>query len=273
MRNRLLPELRIGIARQAVGLASVKGWLRTGVAGLAECPGTGSVEHDLLHLLEGCPVPRGLFRRRFASITAADSLARLFMVTPPHNATGRADLEAATAVRFQALYGEPAGQWVIQAFWHPNRPFPACALPAALHGGLLRIAADHELVLMTVAPRFVAAWNRWRRQLRPGAWFAVVGEDALTLAILSPHGVTSLRSTLLPLDCQADVDWIAAHVRREALVLGLPVPSLVQFCGALKGAQAGTVGTILFERFDALRAPALAGMDGPGIRLALCGAQ
>lgn len=273
MRNRLLPELRIGIARQAVGLALVKGWLRPGVTGLAECPRTGLVAHDLLHLLKGCPVPRGLFRHRFASITVADSLSRLFMVTPPHNAAGRADLEAATAIRFQALYGEPAGQWVMQAFWHPGRPFAACALPAALHGELVRIAAEHELVLMTVAPRFVVAWNRWRRQLRPGAWFAVVGEDALTLAILSPHGVTSLRSTLLPLDCQADVGWITAHVRREALVLGLPVPSLVQFCGHLKGAETGTVGAILFKRLDALQAPALAGMDGPGIRLALCGAQ
>lgn len=272
MRNLLFTQLHIGIGQRSMGMALCKGGLRPGMPRFIEHPRSGTEAHDLAHLLKSLPARSGFFRPRFASITIADSLVRLFMVTPPPNAAGRADLEAAAAIRFQTLYGGPPSQWTIQAPWHPGRAFLACALPAALHAVLLQGMAEHNLVLMEIAPRFVAVWNRWRRHIRLDTWFVVIEEDHLTLAILSGYNVTALRATRLPQPLYNLAHWLTAHLQCEALVLGFPLPALVQFCGYLVEALPEKCDGMVFQRLG-MRAPfAAPRADGPGIELALSGA-
>lgn len=272
MRNLLLTQLRIGIGQRSMGMALFKGGLRPGMPRLIEHPRSGTEAHDLAHLLKSLPVRSGFLRPRFASITIANSLVRLFMVTPPPNAAGQADLEAAAAIRFQALYGGLPGQWKIQASWHPGRAFPACALPAALHAVLLQGMAEHKLVLMEITPRFVAVWNRWRRHIRPDIWLVVIEDDHLTLAILSGYNVTALRATRLPQPLHNFAHWMTEHLQREALVLGFPLPALVQVCGHLVETLPEKCDGMVFQRLG-MRAPLAAPRaDGPGIELALSGA-
>lgn len=108
--------------------------------------------------------------------------------------------------------------------------------------------------------------------IRPHAWFAVLDEDQITLAVLSGYDVATVRSTRLPQPLHNIAHWIAKHVQREALVLGFPLPPLVQFCGRLDDPLLQTCDGMVFQRLDIRPRLAAPCADGPGIQLALSGA-
>jgi hypothetical protein len=171
------------------------------------------------------------------TIVLADDLARLWQVVPPRQAGRLSDLEAAAAMRFQALYGEPAAAWTIRAGWDPVQPFLAAALPRALLGALEQGAAVRQMPLLEIVPQFVAVMNRCAGALKPGAWFGVVHDRVLTLGA----GAT-VRAVALPDDVGAA--WLAEHLAREAMRLNLPVPERVQLWGDVPSAWSGAVGRL-----------------------------
>jgi hypothetical protein len=192
------------------------------------------------------------------SVTVGDEWARLFMVTPPHNSGRLQDFHGAAAMRFEALYGEGMGDWLVQADWQAREPFLACALPCSLLETLRQVAHDRALHLMSVMPQFAVVWNTWNRKLDSGAWFGLVHEHKLTLGAIAPAPrprLCAVRAMPIPSDGD-NPRWLAEQVARAALRLDLPAPSRLQLAGNRQRYWSDAGGTLALRNLDE---PAAAG--------------
>jgi len=235
MRRRFGQRLRLGVAASALALVQTSRW-----GGPAQLVGEqsyadgGTLREALAALLGagygGWPL----------TIVLSDELVRLWQVTPFAQTTCLADLEAAAALRFQRLYGEPAADWIVRAGWDARRPFLAAAMPRTLLAALEQGAAVHHLKLVEIVPQFVALLNRCASALGPGAWFGTVHDNVLTLGATDPGDAAALvavRAQALP--AAASAGWLAEHLAREALRLNLAAPSRLQLWGAVPPAWLG----------------------------------
>lgn len=170
------------------------------------------------------------------NFVVADELTRMWRVTPPAGAARMADLEAAAGLRFQALYGEAPSAWQLCADWNATQPFFAAAMPRALLAALRSAAGDCKLSIVAIEPRFVHAWNRSRRGLKPGAWYGHVQDDLLTLAATEAGGKQLRAIRPLPIPPGADQHWLTQTLQREALLLDMDVPQLLQVNGSAPAA-------------------------------------
>lgn len=231
MRRRFGQTLRIGVSRHAVSLLRCGGW-RGGTVALAEQAvvpgGDGFDAHGpaLRALLAdsghaGWPV----------SFVLDDTLVRLWQVTPPPLAGDLADLEAAAAVRFKILYGESAEAWHMTAGWDARQPFFAAAVPRALLTVLQHAAAEHGMAVVGIAPHFISAWNRWCGAFKAGAWFCLMHDRVLTIAAIDRRRLRAVRA--VPVPHGADHDWLTETMLREALLLDIAAPTLLQIGGRL----------------------------------------
>ncbi len=259
--------LQLGVSGGAVSLLRTSRWQRDRVDVLAEQP-VASAGHDVLG-----QALRALLQGRDVGgwpvcIVLADELCRLWQVTPPPQAARLADIEAAAALRFHALYGESPAAWQLTADWHAKNPFFAAAVPRALLALLDQVTQEHRLHAVQVVPHFVTAWNRWCRTLRAGAWFGQLHDNLLTLAAIDGKVLRAVRALQVP--AGADHYWLTQMLQREALLLGLDAPALVQLCGVLPAALAKPAGTgqIATARLDAGQGDHLSAAS----RLALAGA-
>jgi hypothetical protein len=185
------------------------------------------------------------------SVVLADELCRLWQVAPPPGAARLPDIEAAAALRFHALYGEGPAAWQVTADWHATEPFFAAAVPRTLLALVDAVALEHRLQVVQVVPHFVTAWNRWCRAIRPGAWFGQLHDGLLTVAAIEGRELRAVRALQVPPG--ADHYWLTQMLQREALLLGLGMPALVQLCGQLPAALArpAGVGHVPRARLDA----------------------
>jgi hypothetical protein len=233
MLRRFGQELRLGVARSGVALIKSSRWGRGPATVLAEvvldtgaADSAASLAQAVNEVLE-----LGAHDGGSLTIVLADELVRLWQVTPPLHATRLADLQAAAALRFQGLFGEPTADWQISAGWDAVHPFLAAALPRALYGALHLGAANYAMKVVEIVPQFIAVQNRWCRALRPGAWFGVVHDDVLTLGAVEGDAITAVRACAVP--GGADGPWLAEHLKREALRMSLPAPQHAQLWGSV----------------------------------------
>jgi hypothetical protein len=229
MRRRPGHALRVGLAPQGVALVRTNAWQRGQGAVLAERVfGRASQAeifgqlHQLLETLSpaGWPV----------SVVLSDELVRMWQVAPPPSTSRVSDLQAAAALRFQALFGAPASAWKISADWQAEQPFLAAAVPLTLLQQLQDAASAHRFHLVEIVPQFVAALNQWRKRRRARAWFGAVHNGVFTVAAFDDGALAALRATPVPVD--ADREWLDSFVARETLRLGLESPQCLQVCGA-----------------------------------------
>lgn len=256
MRKRFGQALRIGVASHGVALVKTSRWQGAPASVLAQHefsagvqPGIEATAQALRALLAdatcaGWPV----------TVVLADELVRIWQVTPPQGSTRLADLEAAAALRFQSLYGEPAANWALAAGWDAAKPFLAAAMSRPLLAVLEQAAAEHRFTLVEIVPQFVAALNQWRGALEADAWFGLVHGGVLTIAALGAGGVAAVRAAALP--DGAGADWLVEHIAREALRLNLPVPGQLQLCGPLPPGWQQASGQLVCSLLGAAHADA-----------------
>jgi hypothetical protein len=242
--------LRIDVSPHAVSVQRVGGWRLPGRA--AAAPHTlvsqqiaPSAEHPfdaianalraLLGELDVAGWPAGF--------VLADELTRMWRVTPPAGTARMADLEAAAALRFQSLYGEPPSAWQISADWDVLQPFFAAAVPRTLLAELNVVAQDCKLSIVAIEPRFVNAWNRSRSGLKQGAWFGHVHDSLLTLAAAEADGKSLRAIRPLPIPHSADHYWLTQTLQREALLLDMDAPQLLQVHGHVPAAWTAPVAS------------------------------
>lgn len=221
--------LRLGVARDGLALVRTGRWRGAphtlALARVDHSAGADALGPALRELLGGVACAGWPL-----SVVLADDLVRLWQVEPPPACSRMGDLEAAAALRFQALFGGSSAEWKIAADWDPLRPFLAAALPRALLSALEQAAHERRCHLVEAVPQFVAVLNQWRRMRRADAWFGLCHGGVLTLAAGSGAALAGVRAALVPPD--AGRDWLDAHVAREALRLGVAPPQRVQLCGA-----------------------------------------
>lgn len=243
MLRRIGHSLRLGIAADGLALLRVAGWPRAGAEVLALQPVEAGAP-DALAIGLRALLADGLPRGWPVSVVLADELVRLWQVPPPKGAARMGDLQAAAALRYQALFGAMPHDWRISADWDAAHPFLASAAPEPLLGLLEGLAREHRLHLVEVTPQFVAAMNAWRRERRPGAWFGLVHGGVLSLAAYEGRALAAVRTALIP--DGADRDWLEAHVAREALRVGVGRPERLQLCGAAPAGWASSAGRLKF---------------------------
>jgi hypothetical protein len=247
MRRTIGQSLRIDVSPHAVSVQRVGGWRLPGRAAapqtLATQQITPSGEHPfdaianaLRALLGELDVAGWL-----VGFVLADELTRMWRVTPPAGAARMADLEAAAGLRFQSLYGEPPSAWEVSADWDVAQPFFAAAVPRALLALLGAVAQDGKLSVVAIEPRFVNAWNRSRRGLKQGAWFGHVHDSLLTLAAAEADGKGLRAIRPLPIPHGADHYWLTQTLQREALLLDMDAPQLLQVNGNVPAAWTAPV--------------------------------
>ena len=231
-------SLRIEVTPQAMRLLRVRRWgsaapellaeqaLAAGAAGVA-----GALPAALAALLAGQDAAGTA-----ASFVLSDELVRLWQVAPPVQAARLADLEGAAALRFYTLYGETPAAWHVSADWNAAAPFMAAAIPRVLKSAIENAAAQHALSVTAIVPHFVAAWNRHAGALKNDAWFGVAQEGVLALAACEDGKLRAVRHVAIPHG--ADHYWLTQAAQREALLLGLQPPALIQLSGDVPPALA-----------------------------------
>ncbi|GJI98676.1 hypothetical protein RugamoR57_53940 [Duganella caerulea] len=236
MRRAIGQSLRIGVSGFAVSLLRISRWRGEPVTVLAEHAFAPSGEHPFDAIANAL---RALLGEQEVggwpvSIVLADDLTRLWRVVPPPDAARLADIEAAAGFRFQSLYGESPSAWQISGDWSATQPFFAAAVPRALLAVLGKVAEEFNLHIVGIEPHFITAYNRWRRGLKPGAWFGLVHDHLLTLAAIEADGksIRAIRALPMPAGQGADQYWLGQTLKREALLLDMEAPELLQVCGA-----------------------------------------
>lgn len=227
-------SLRIEVTQQAMRLLRVRRWgsaapellaehaLACGTAGAAGV--AEAVPAAMAALLAGQSAGG-----RAASVVLSDELVRLWHVNPPVQAARLADLEGAAALRFHTLFGETPAAWHVSADWNAAAPFMAAAIPRLLKAAIENAAVQHGLVVTSIVPHFVAAWNRHAGALKSDAWFGVAQGNVLALAACEDGKLRALRHVAIPHG--ADHYWLTQAAQREALLLGLQPPALIQLSG------------------------------------------
>jgi len=186
-----------------------------------------------------------------ASVMIADELVRIFVVVPPKNCGHIEDYRAAAEIRFETLYGESTNGWHIEADWHVQHPFIACAVPQSLSTALRQVATEQRLTLTTLLPHFIATWNRWHRQLISSSWFGFVHDQHITVGLIDQQRPCGVRTIPLPDNAWTDTQWLADHVNCEALCLNVAAPTSLQLCGDLPPQWASsTIGSLQCLRLD-----------------------
>lgn len=252
MRRAIGQSLRIGVAGHAVSLLRVSRWRGEPFTVLAEHAFAPSAAHPFDAIANAL---RALLGEQDVGgwpvgIVLADELTRMWRVTPPPGATRLDDMEAAAGLRFQSLYGESPAAWSISADWNATEPFFAAAVPRALLAVLELVAQEFKLSIVGVEPHFVSAWNRWRRGMKQGAWFGLLHDNLLTLAAIDTEagrgkgGAQAMRAIRsLPVPPGADPAWLTQTLKREALLLDMPPPGLLQLCGGASASPAAAAWT------------------------------
>jgi len=236
---RLGQALRLGVAAGKVSLWRSSRWRAPAWTPLGEAAYVPDAAHGLhgdfaalgqalAQLLERL-LPASQYAGWPLSVVLDDALVRLWQVDLPQGAARLVDIEAAAALRFQSLYGDPPGLWHSSSTWDARAPF-FCAVPRALLAQLTRVAAERKLALIFITPQFARHWNRWHGALKPGAWFGQLQENVLTLGVRHDGRLLAVRA--LPVPPGAGHDWLAQTLAREALLQGVPAPALLQLCGA-----------------------------------------
>lgn len=241
MRRAIGQSLRIDVSPQAVSVLRVsrwRGWGRNGAGAgavvLAAQAITPSADHPVDAIVQALRALLGELQVEGwpVSFSLADELTRMWRVTPPAGTARMADLEAAAGLRFQSLFGESAAAWQVSADWDVVRPFFAAAVPRVLLAALQLVAQDCKLSIVAVEPRFVGAWNRSRRSFKSGAWFGHVQDNLLTLGAAEADGKGLRAIRPLPVPQGADHQWLTQALQREALLLDMEAPVLLQLDGS-----------------------------------------
>lgn len=261
MRRRFGQALRVGVADGSLALALAGRWSQPHVLGELHYDSAvaGSLAAALPQLLGA------EYARWPVQFVLAHELVRMWSVTPPQTASRLADLQGAAALRFHALFGEMPSSWAVSGDWNATHPFMAAATPQALLGALEQAAAAQRMAIVGIEPHVAVAWNAARSAIRKRSWFGLVHGGVLTIGVPRGERLGVVRATGMP--PAASADWLAAHVAREALLLGIDAPDALALSGAVPDNWLGGTSQLPC----ALAGPVSDPARSPAAQLALAG--
>jgi hypothetical protein len=123
-------------------------------------------------------------------VVVSDQWARYSVIPWCKTLTSPVEHVAHARQHLAMLYGDVMTDWEIQlSDARPLSPYVATTIPASLLAAV-RVACDkHNVRLMSLQPRLIAAYNSWRHQLpNRRAWFVTVEQGSLSAARITPQG-------------------------------------------------------------------------------------
>lgn len=210
-------------------------WRESGWQSVAQLP----FDHDLGAMAVGLDwvaalsavMTQSKVRRGVLNVTLADALARYWLVDVPAGISSLNELRALAAGRFEALFGEVASQWHIEADWRASGRILAAAVPRSLTLALSTCAARAGWKLDSVVPAAVRTLNRNAARIPDEAWLVVFGHDHYLAILLSggaPMFVRQLRH-----EAGHVAHDLVSRLETECLRGGYAMPAKVVFAGAL----------------------------------------
>jgi hypothetical protein len=134
-------------------------------------------------------LPQLLARKTVAKVILSNHFMRYTLVPWSETLSDAAEDEAYARHCFRQLYGADAEQWELRLC--PQRaglPQLASAVDKRLLAALRGVFSDHGVVLKSIQPRLMAAYNNSRFTLqKQSAWFVLYEPGYLCLALLQ-HG-------------------------------------------------------------------------------------
>jgi hypothetical protein len=236
MLDSLRHTLCILIDRHETVLVLREGWLKTRARLLGRylntTPDENGVSFDALR--------DGLEKANLTGISVQvvlhDDAMRIWPVSLPDYASRMADLDAACAMRFEAIFDEPLGPWVWRSSPQLSSDFIACAMRRTRLKELQAILRKHSLGLASVEALSVALWNRWRQPLKAksaNAWLGICTQHEFTLCLAQQGNVIQVRHVPLSQTLLTDPLWLSQHAQREASRFGQSMPELIGLCGSV----------------------------------------
>lgn len=196
--------------------------------------------------------PTDLPRHARITITLSAPLARVFLVTPPSNATTLDDLKGAASLRFSTLYGLPSEDWRIAAAWSARHVFLACAVGRALLDVLIAFVTARKLSLLRIAS---APLEAWRQVDGPPAssenWLVSRQSRATTLILCNKRQVHAIRSVQWPDETWQSLDAVREAIQVEAMRLDRAAPKVAYGVGDIPSEfEAGSSPDLMFKSFN-----------------------
>lgn len=170
-------------------------------------------------------------------IVLDDSLARFWKVEPPANTTHFDDLGAAARIRFEALYGLPVSEWLVQGDWNAKAPFLACAVPGnilAALGECLNVPRYQHTRVIGCTPAFVHSWNQHQPHMPNNIQgIGVVNQKTVTIAIIQNAKWIEVRCMPLVDVGQESLQGLDQAIQNLSLQLDLKMPNVVWLTGKI----------------------------------------
>lgn len=236
--SRFLPDvLHIGIEPERVALVRrSRGWHNKIVADTMLMLDINTPD-GMLTL--GQELTKERWRASQAQMVLADGLLRYFIVDRPAGARNPKEVELATALRFEDLFGEPANDWDLRVDLQPfTSNYLACASRKHLLLDLHQQCQQAGIVVHGVTPFAIAEWNRYRKLAsKQAAWFVACGGESLWIARRDKGRWLSVRQQ----HCVgALTEQLPQVLARESLRLGWvePSPVALLLTGRIRGQEA-----------------------------------
>lgn len=146
-----------------------------------------------------------------------------FCLVPWSDAIGHPrELHAYARACFENLYGQALDNWRIVLSPEPaGAARIATALPEALLQGLQALGRDSHLVLRSVQPYLMAAYNRCAAQLGQGDFLFVLAEPRRSVLLLAAGGAWQ---QVLAQGCADSEQALQALIERTCELYGAQVP-------------------------------------------------
>lgn len=198
-----------------------RGWrtappLRTELA--TDGAAQGAAWRPALEALAQWLTARGPLRAELR-VVLSDHVVR-YAVLPWHGElTSTAERQSLVRHLFADKYGPASQDWWIQlAAPRYGQPTVACAIDAALREGLVALAAQHRLTLVSLQPRLAMACEAFASRLGADAALFVYEPGRLSCAVARQGSWQAIRSVR-----PGHGSWRDAWLTREVDVMNLPV--------------------------------------------------
>jgi len=131
---------------------------------------------------------------------------------------GQEEIMQMARIQFEALFGSAAKDRVKVSDSEYGAPSIACALDSLLLSELVTIAAEGNLVLNSLAPYFMLAFNNWRKRIPDEGLLVVLERECCVMLSVRGGTIAGIRSVKLHAD---DLAVLPAIIERELLLHGM----------------------------------------------------
>ena len=137
----------------------------------------------------------GLNKSRFElELVLSDQFFQFVLVPWSDEVTSAAERESLARIQFETMFGNAAFEAPKISEAGYGEPAIACAINAGLLKEFNDLAEEMQFAIVSVIPRFMAVFNRWRRRFDKNCAFLVIDDFDCVLLCIKAGNPVSIRS-------------------------------------------------------------------------------